>query len=59
MNDRLVGAGEIPKVTPALYSQYDTFDIGEDSGAPVSDRYESPFRYQGVIEKVEFQVAPQ
>jgi arylsulfatase len=59
VNDKLVGAGEIPKVTPAVYSQYDTFDIGEDSGAPVSDRYEAPFRYQGVIERVEFQVAPQ
>jgi arylsulfatase len=55
----LVGEREIPKTTPALYSQYDTFDIGEDSGAPVSDRYESPFTYKGVIQKVDFQLAPQ
>jgi arylsulfatase A-like enzyme len=59
MNGILVGEREIPQTTPALYSQYDTFDIGEDSGAPVSDRYESPFTYKGVIQKVDFQLGPQ
>jgi hypothetical protein len=44
----------MPKTTPILYSQYDTFDVGEDSGAPVSNRYESPFAYKGTIENVEF-----
>jgi arylsulfatase len=59
MNDKLVGQGELPQMTPVLYSQFDTFDIGQDSGAPVSDRYESPFAYKGSIQKVDFQLAPQ
>lgn len=53
IDDRLVGQAEIPKTTPILYSQYDTFDVGEDSGAPVSKRYDGPFAYQGSIESVE------
>lgn len=54
IEDRLMGQVDMPKTTPILYSQYDTFDVGEDSGAPVSDRYESPFAYKGTIESVEF-----
>ncbi|MFW7380615.1 MAG: arylsulfatase [Oligoflexus sp.] len=53
VDDRLVGQGQISKTTPNIYSQYDTFDIGEDSGSPVSDRYESPFPFIGTIESVE------
>lgn len=53
INSQLVGEGQIPRTTPILYSQYDSFDIGEDSGSPVSDQYEAPFRFPGIIEKVE------
>ncbi|MFW7381542.1 MAG: hypothetical protein ACOH5I_22230 [Oligoflexus sp.] len=53
IDDRLVGQGELPKLTPIMYSPYDTFDISEDSGSPVSSRYESPFPYSGIIEHVE------
>jgi hypothetical protein len=29
-----------------------TFDIGEDSGTPVSENYDVPFKFTGQIEKV-------
>ena len=53
IENRLVGQGTIAQTTPIIYSIYDTFDIGEDSGSPVSNRYDSPFIFQGGIEKVE------
>jgi len=53
VNDELVGEGQIKRTTPFLYSQFDTFDVGEDSGSPISSQYMSPFKFPGTIEKVE------
>jgi arylsulfatase len=30
----------------------DTFGIGEDTGQPVTNAYQSPFKFNGAIEKV-------
>lgn len=54
VNDKEVGEGQIQKTTPFLYSQFDTFDVGEDSGSPISRHYQSPFKFPGTIERVEF-----
>lgn len=53
VNDKQVGEAQIKKTTPFLYSQFDTFDVGEDSGSPISTRYLAPFKFPGAIEKVE------
>lgn len=54
INDKAVAQRRIPKTTPIIYSQYDTFDIGMDSGSPVSNGYESPFASRAKIESVRF-----
>jgi arylsulfatase len=37
---------------PYRFSGDETFDIGEDTGTPVSDVYDVPFKFTGTIEKV-------
>ena len=54
VNDKMVAQKHIPRTTRIVYSQYDTFDIGKDTGSPVSSSYESPFVYKGKIENVRF-----
>jgi hypothetical protein len=34
------------------------FDLGKDTGSPVSPSYESPFAFTGKVEKVEVGVKP-
>jgi arylsulfatase len=36
----------------------DTFGIGEDTGAPVSNTYKPPFAFTGKIDKVQFHLGP-
>ncbi|WP_235034270.1 arylsulfatase [Roseiconus lacunae] len=36
----------------------DTFGIGEDSGQPVTDAYQPPFKFNGEIEKVTIKIKP-
>ncbi len=37
---------------PVRFSFDETFDIGEDTGTPVSEDYDVPFKFTGKIEKV-------
>jgi hypothetical protein len=37
---------------PVRFSLDETFDIGEDTGTPVSEDYDAPFKFTGQIEKV-------
>jgi len=37
---------------PIRFSFDETFDIGEDTGTPVSEDYDVPFRFSGKIERV-------
>ena len=41
---------------PARFSADETFDIGCDTGSPVSSDYRSPFRFTGTIKKVEIKL---
>ncbi len=37
---------------PVRFSFDETFDIGEDTGTPVSEGYDVPFKFTGQIERV-------
>jgi arylsulfatase len=59
VNDRKVGEGRINTTNwIGKYSADETFDIGEDSGSPVSDEYAAPNRFRGTIEKVVIDCQP-
>ncbi len=47
-----VAEGRIEHTMPVRFSFDETFDIGEDTGTPVSEDYDVPFRFTGSIEKV-------
>jgi len=47
-----VARGRIEKTVPFRLSLDETFDVGEDTGTPVSLSYDVPFRFTGTIEKV-------
>src|SRR5262249_14265780 len=57
VNDKLAGEGRIEKTEAARFSADETFDIGRDTGSPVSDRYQSPFPFNGILKKVEIKLA--
>ncbi|MBZ0159311.1 MAG: arylsulfatase [bacterium] len=59
VNDRKVAAGRLDAtIWVGKYSADETFDIGEDSGSPVSGDYASPNRFTGTIKKVVIDSAP-
>ena len=47
-----MAGGRIERTMPVRFSFDETFDIGEDTGTPVSEDYEVPFKFTGEIEKV-------
>jgi hypothetical protein len=49
INDKKVGRGRVDKTIYGRFSADETFDIGLDSGSPVSNFYQSPFRFTGAI----------
>jgi hypothetical protein len=58
VNDKKVGEGRIAKTVPARYSQDETFDVGLDTGLPVSNDYASPNSFTGMTKKVEIHLEP-
>ncbi len=47
-----VAEGRIAATMPGRFSLDETWDVGEDTGTPVSLDYDVPFRFTGEIEKV-------
>ncbi len=47
-----VAQGRIARTMPIRFSFDETFDVGEDTGTPVSEDYDVPFKFTGQIEKV-------
>jgi hypothetical protein len=47
-----VAQGHIDATMPYRFSGDGTFDVGEDTGTPVSEEYEVPFKFTGQIEKL-------
>ncbi|KRQ09023.1 arylsulfatase A-like enzyme [Bradyrhizobium sp. USDA 4518] len=58
VNDTKVGEGRVEKSVLGRFSADETFDIGMDTGSPVSDDYASPNPYTGRLLKVEIHLAP-
>jgi arylsulfatase len=56
VNDEKVGEGRVESTVPARYSADETFDIGMDTGSPVSEAYTSPNRFTGKLKKVEIEL---
>jgi arylsulfatase A-like enzyme len=52
LNDRQVGEGPIGKTPRGVLSIDETFNVGEDIATPVTEDYQSPFRFTGGLEKV-------
>jgi len=57
LNDKKVGEGRVDKTEWAVFSADETFDTGMDSASPVSTDYQSPFRFPGIVNKVEIDIA--
>ncbi|MCD1294193.1 sulfatase [Methanocella sp. CWC-04] len=52
INDKKVGEAKIPHTVPHIYSASESFDIGCDFGSPVTEEYNTPFKFTGTIKKV-------
>ena len=52
VNDKKVGEGRVDKTVPGRFSADETFDIGMDTGSPVSTAYKSPNPFTGKLSKV-------
>jgi arylsulfatase len=49
----------IPHTIPLLMSIDETFDVGIDTRTPVDDSYKVPFRFNGTINKLTFNLGPE
>ena len=58
VNGKKVGEGRVEKTVPGRFSADETFDIGMDTGSPVSTDYKSPNAFTGKIKQVTFDLAP-
>jgi arylsulfatase A-like enzyme len=47
-----VADGKLARTIPFRVSADETFDIGEDTGTPVSEDYHVPFKFDGTLNKV-------
>lgn len=47
-----VAQGRIERTIPFRFTLDETFDIGEDTGTPVCENYDVPFKFTGEIEKL-------
>ncbi len=52
VDGKQVAEGRIGNTMPFRFSFDETFDVGEDTGTPVSGDYDVPFNFTGQIEKV-------
>lgn len=51
-DDRKLGEGRVEKSIPNRVTLDETFDIGFDTGTPVAEGYEMPFRFTGRLNSV-------
>jgi hypothetical protein len=51
-----VAQGKIERTIPFRISADETLDIGEDTGTPVSEDYQVPFKFSGDLKKVAIQL---
>ncbi len=58
VNGKTVGQATFAHVVPVRFSATETFDVGEDRGAPVSDQYKGPFKFTGDLKQVVIEIDP-
>src|SRR5262249_36200834 len=53
VDEKQVAQGQIPQTIGVRFSLDETFDVGEDTGTPVLEEYDSkmPFRFTGTLKK--------
>jgi arylsulfatase A-like enzyme len=56
VNGKKVGEGRVDKTEPMRFSADETFDIGMDTGSPVSSDYASPNKFTGKIKDVKIEL---
>jgi hypothetical protein len=52
INGEQVGQGEVGRTMPAQFSLSETFDVGEDTGTPVSKDYTRENAFSGTLDRV-------
>jgi arylsulfatase len=52
INDGEVGQGQVKRTHPGMYSLSETFDVGEDTGTPVSKSYTRENAFTGNLDKI-------
>jgi hypothetical protein len=52
VDGKQVAKGRIERTIPIRFSFDETFDVGEDTGTPVNENYDVPFKFTGQIEKL-------
>jgi arylsulfatase len=58
VNDKKVGEGRVEKTVAGRFSADEIFDVGMDTGSPVSEDYKSPNPYTGTLRKVQIMLQP-
>lgn len=56
VDGKQVAQGKIERTIPFRISADETLDIGEDTGTPVSEDYQVPFKFTGTLKKVAIQL---
>jgi arylsulfatase A-like enzyme len=56
VDGRQIAQGRVDRTVPIRFSLDETFDVGEDTGTPVSEDYDVPNRFTGEVEKVVIQL---
>ncbi len=51
-NNKKIGQGRVEKSIPNRISLDETFDVGYDTGTPVTESYKVPFAFTGTLNKV-------
>ena len=53
----VVGSGDIRRTLPFRFSLDETMDVGSDEGTPVTDAYQAPYRFTGVLDELSIEFA--
>jgi len=57
VDGKKVASDKLQRTIPFRISLDETLDIGEDTGTPVSEDYQVPFKFSGELKKVTIQIA--
>jgi len=58
-NETEIGSGRIEESIAFRVTLDETFDVGFDTGTPVSEEYETPFQFSGGLESVVVEIQPE